>query len=242
MNCFKNINIIQFIINFCKNIPKSLEFANKSIIKNRKSWIVLLISVIIIASNDLFNGIYTFLFTLFASHLFHYACHLALYTNSVHLYHHAHHNYLSHISQIILEFCSILFFIFSKHLFGWCFLNEWIVFFYYFFYTTVHNVNYSIFHVNNVHENHHKLLLLNLGPDICDILFQTKFDLPDGIENTDHYLWNISFGLILIFIGKLIWSNATNVEKIGLTNIFVSFYGIMMFLLSILTVYFNFVN
>jgi hypothetical protein len=242
MDCLKNINIIKFIKSFCQNIPNSFIFATNSINKNYKSWLVLLISVVIISFNDLSNGMLTFLFTLFASHLFHYSCHLALYTNSVHLYHHTHNNYLSHLSQMILEFFSILFFIFSKHLFNWSFLNEWIIFFYYFFYTTVHNVNYSIFHVNKVHENHHKLLLLNLGPDICDILFQTKFDLPDGIENTDHYLWNIVFGLILILMGKVIWKNATDLEKNGLINIFVAFYGIIVITLAILTVYFNFIN
>ena len=122
------------------------------------------------------------------------------------------------------------------------FLNEWIIIFYYIFYTTVHNVNYSIFHVNNVHENHHKLLLLNLGPDICDILLQTKFDLPQSIEKTDHYLGNIYFGLIIVLLGKIIWNSADFNEKNVMINIFVLIYGILFFILGLLTVYFNFVN
>lgn len=221
---------------------KTIYAIKKSVTINTKSWILLLVSIIIISYNNLLNGITTFFFMLFASHIFHYACHTALYTNSVHIYHHKHSNYLSHISQMILEFCSILFFIFSKHLFGWLFLNEFIVFFYYLFYTTVHNINYSIFHVNNVHENHHKLLTLNLGPDICDILFQTKFDLDSSIENTDHYTWNIFFSLIAILVGKIIWSNATSFEKIILTNVFVFIYALLAIILTVLTVYFNFVD
>ena len=242
MECLKNFNLINFITKFYQNIPNSVNNATKSIILNYKSWFVLMISVIIISSNDLLNGLGTFFFMLFASHLFHYSCHLAIYTNSVHLYHHTHHNYLSHISQIILEFCSILFFMFSKRIYTWSFLNEWIIIFYYIFYTTVHNVNYSIFHVNNVHENHHKLLLLNLGPDICDILLQTKFDLPQSIEKTDHYLPNIYFGLIIVLLGKIIWNSADFNEKNCMTNIFVFIYGILFFILGILTVYFNFVS
>jgi len=238
---------MDYIKNICTSswinkVQKTLFHISKSVLINYKSWFVLLSSVIIIISNDLINGLITFFFMLFASHLFHYSCHLALYTNSVHLYHHKNNNYLSHISQMILEFCSILFFVFSKQIYEWNFLNEWVIFFYYFFYTTVHNINYSVFHVNNVHENHHKLLLLNLGPDICDILFQTKFDLPDGIENTNHYLWNIFFGLVTILVGKIIWTNATQIEKNSISNIFVLTYGVLASVLIFLTVYFNFIN
>jgi len=227
--------------NIVERIEKTINAIKKSLTINIKSWTLLLVSIFIITYNDLLNGLVTFFFMLFASHLFHYACHLALYTNSVHIYHHKNNNYLSHISQMILEFCSIIFFVFSKHIGGWLFLNEWIIIFYYIFYTTVHNINYSIFHVNNVHENHHKLLTLNLGPDICDILFQTKFDVNEGIENTDHYTWNIFFSLISILVGKIIWSNATSFEKKGITNLFVFIYTLMMIVLAILTIYFNFI-
>ena len=102
-------------------------------------------------------------------------------------------------------------------------------------------MNYSIFHVNNVHENHHKLLLLNLGPDFCDILFQTKFDVKQSLENTDHYLGNILFAVLVVLIGKLIWHHASSNEKTIISNIFVSIYGIMSFILAVLTVLFNFI-
>jgi len=239
---FKNINVHNFKKNTIERIVKTIPAIKKSLFMNIKSWFLLLASIFIISYNDLLNGLLTFFFMLFASHLFHYSCHLALYTNSVHIYHHKHHNYLSHISQMILEFCSILFFFFSKHIYSWLFLNEWVIIFYYLFYTTVHNINYSIFHVNNVHENHHKLLTLNLGPDICDILFQTKFDLEESLENTDHYTWNIFFSLIFIFISKIIWTNATCFEKNIITNVFVFIYTLMATILAILTIYFNFID
>jgi hypothetical protein len=227
------------------NIKNTLMNIKKSVVINYKSWIVLLISILIITKNDLLKGFLTFFFMLMASHLFHYSCHTASYTNSVHVYHHNHNNYLSHISQIILELFSILNFIFIKHLFSYfAFLNEWVIIFYYFFYTTVHNVNYSIFHVNNIHEIHHKLQNVNLGPDICDIIFQTKFDVNDinSLENTNHYIYNILYGLLLVTTLQLIWKHATNNEKNIITNLFVGGYGIVVGVLLFLTIYFNFVD
>ena len=71
---------------------------------------------------------------------------------------------------------------------------------YYLIYTTVHNVNYSIFHVNNVHENHHRIFKKNMGPDICDIAFGTKHDVEHSIENTDHYLPNIAGAFVVVYM------------------------------------------
>jgi hypothetical protein len=226
-------------INSLKQTP---EYIYKSIAINAKSWTLLLLSILILSYNDIFNGLLTFFYMLFASHIFHYFCHLALYTNSVHLYHHNHNNFLSHFTQVILEFCSSLFFIFTKKLCNWHFLNVGIIIYYYIFYTTVHNINYSVFHVNNVHENHHKLLLLNLGPDICDILFQTKFDINNSIEQTDHYIPNILLTLLVVLICKLIWSHASFGEKNIITNIFIFIYGIFSLLLIYYTIYFNFIH
>ena len=53
-------------------------------------------------------------------------------------------------------------------------LDKWVMIFLYLVYTTTHNINYSIFHVNRTHELHHENIFTNMGPDICDILFETK--------------------------------------------------------------------
>ena len=76
--------------NIVERIEKTINAIKKSLTINIKSWTLLLVSIFIITYNDLLNGLVTFFFMLFASHLFHYACHLALYTNSVHIYHHKH--------------------------------------------------------------------------------------------------------------------------------------------------------
>lgn len=230
------------IIKIYDNVKNTLLNMKKSIFINYKSWIILMISIFIITKNDLLYGFLTFIFMLITSHSFHVSCHTSLYLNSVHVYHHNNNNYLSHISQILLELISILNFIFIKHAFSYfSFLNEWIIIFYYIFYTTVHNVNYSIFHVNKVHEIHHKLQTVNLGPDICDVLFQTKFDVNESLENTDHYIYNIIYGLLLVSILQLIWKHANNNEKNIITNLFVGGYGILFGILLFLTVYFNFI-
>ena len=47
-----------------------------------------------------------------------------------------------------------------------------------------------------------------MGPDICDILFNTKYDAENSIENTDHYINNIIlFTLVVLLIKKYITIN-----------------------------------
>ena len=80
----------------------------------------------------------------------------------------------------------------------------------YLFYTSVHNINYSIYHVNHIHELHHKYQDTNMGPDICDIIGGTKNEnMPTNeyIENTDHYILNIIVGAIIVLIIQNLYSN-----------------------------------
>ena len=70
------------------------------------------------------------------------------------------------------------------------------------FYSSVHNVNYGIFRVNDVHYLHHKHMLTNIGPDICDIIFKSKNSSNKQVENTNHYIPNIIIGTIIVLILK----------------------------------------
>jgi hypothetical protein len=85
------------------------------------------------------------------------------------------------------------------------FINDWTIVFFYFFYTTVHNINYSIFHVNHIHELHHKTVIYNIGPDISDIILGTKFNPDVDLENTDHYIFNIIGSTILVLLLKFMF-------------------------------------
>jgi hypothetical protein len=151
-----------------------------------------------------------------SSHLIHYWHHFELSYphNIIHDYHHRYNLPFNHFIQVLLEFVSITgITIFKYHfvdLFPFLsFIDEWIVIFYYLFYTTIHNINYTIFHVNNVHEIHHREFVKNMGPDICDIIFCTKYKPEEGLENTDHYIPNIIFCTIVVLTLKYIWSIST---------------------------------
>ena len=234
-------NLLTFIIIlFCLligygNYTESKKILNvyKSVTINYKSWILMFILLFILSykniSKGILNGIVLFIIAYY-SHLF---THQDTSFSAVHLYHHSNNNTFSHYIQIVLEFFSFLVILPTCYFFNIDFFDKWLVIFYYIFYTTVHNVNYSIFHVNNVHEIHHKNTLKNLGPDICDIIFNTKND--DTIENTDHYIYNIIFSFLIVIILKNIWNYSDNI-KTQMTNIF----GILFYISSLILIYYTF--
>jgi hypothetical protein len=109
--------------------------------------------------------------------------------------------------------------IITKYIFNLSFLDEWIILYYTIFYTFTHNVNYSIFKVNKIHELHHKNQLTNLGPDISDIIFRTKNDINE-LENTDHYIYSILFSTFCVSIIKYLW-DLDDSNKTVIKNIFI---------------------
>jgi hypothetical protein len=70
--------------------------------------------------------------------------------------------------------------------------DPYIILYYFFFYASVHFLNYTFLRINNYHYKHHKSIESNYFPDICDIIFNTKYNNnTDYIENTDHWVFNI---------------------------------------------------
>lgn len=210
-----------------------MQYVLKSLILNYKSWIVLLLSLYLI-NNYTIPDLITLIIMLFTVHLFHYLSHYPIFypLNCAHLYHHDNNNFFSHFIQIIIEFVSILSPIIFKY-FLWSssnFFNTYLIIFVYFFYTTVHTINYSMLHVNTVHEYHHINKLRNAGPDICDILFNTKHDVENQIENTDHYIPNIISSVILIYLLKYIYSLIDN-EILVFNCFFIIMYILSLFLI-----------
>ena len=209
---------------------------------NYKSWILLIASLLILCK---FNGmlLITFVVGMISSHLIHYWHHFELSYphNIIHDYHHRFNLPFNHIIQIILEFVSITGIIplkyllleqFSNYAYYFSIIDDWIVIFYYLFYTTIHNVNYTLFHVNNVHEIHHNEFVKNMGPDICDIVFGTKYKPEEGLENTDHYIPNILFCTFFVLMLKYIWKISTgNCKQWYVLLSKCLFYGCLIFLL-----------
>lgn len=96
-------------------------------------------------------------------YIFHYVSHCNYFypLNCIHSYHHDEKSIISDILEISLEFYSIAGLIFLKIFLDIYFnykidlVNNYHILFFAFSYIFVHNINYSIFHVNNVHEYHH---------------------------------------------------------------------------------------
>ena len=207
----------------------------KSLKMNYKSWIVIYISILLV---DPKNAILAIFLMYLYFYIFHYVSHCDYFypLNCIHSYHHDEKSIMSDILEVGLEFYSIagliVLKIFSDIYFNYKIdlVSNYHILFFTFSYIFVHNINYSIFHVNNVHEYHHIDVKKNLGPDFFDILFKTKHDPENNLENTDHYISSILLSLFLIIIIKYIESKIS--DKDFLTNIlFISYFLLAFFLL-----------
>jgi hypothetical protein len=200
----------------------------KSITLNYKSWLCIFASIYVIESENYIKAVFTFFLIMFLAYYIHYCSHLEYFFpyNLTHIEHHNHNNWFSHIIEIILEGSICICASSVNNLIG--VLNGWIILYFYLFYTTVHNINYSIFHVNSVHEKHHLLLDYNYGPDIFDVLFNTKKNPEHDLENTDHYIWNIILLTPLVFCMKSIYKNLSSEWKIKIKYM-MSFVSMIIF-------------
>jgi hypothetical protein len=232
-----------------------LKYIYKSLKINYKSWILILITLFIINNNtnkneNIIYTLITFLLMLISLQLFHHLSHYDIYYpfTAAHLYHHNNNNFFSHFIQIVIEFIFILSPITLKYLFSYLLsintklFDSYTIIFIYLFYTSVHNINYSIFHVNDVHEYHHYNPLKNAGPDIMDILFNTKHDPENKIENTDHYIPNIIISLFIVLILKYIYSWINNENLVLNSFIFIMMFLIIILVTSSIVIFINDIN
>ena len=180
--------------------------------KNMTTWIAFGISICLISHENIPKGLFTLAAMLFLVYYIHFEAHRERTWMSIsHHYHHEHNNWLSHGIQILLEMHFGLFFpVFNQYVMGNV-LDKWSIIFLYLVYTTLHNINYSIYHVNHTHELHHAEILTNMGPDICDIVGGTKNQKNSGtdeyIEDTSHYLPNIICCTMIILAAKFLYKN-----------------------------------
>lgn len=186
------------------SVRKRVYFSIYSFLCNFHIWVLLSLCIFIIPLSHITNLTFFQLGAHFVvqmitlvvltcfSYFAHYGSHLFRnFFTIVHHYHHETENkLLGDILQINLEFLASL----------WMMLlfDPFSVLFFFLLYTSIHNINYGLCHVNNIHERHHKYILTNIGPDICDILFDTKYkyvaeECIDGSNNTntDNYIWTI---------------------------------------------------
>jgi hypothetical protein len=196
-----------------KNIEKlnhrreKLTFIN-SIRTNYLSWILLFVSISIISYPNLILAYTTFFVLMISAYFWHALSHINKYISIIHHYHHENNNFFSHFGQILIELSLGIVPLICYHC-GFKFFDPWIVVYFTLFYTTIHNVNYGTFHVNQVHREHHEELFCNLGPDVCDVLFGTKSPNDLDVENTNHYIPNIIILTILVLILQYVCKNET---------------------------------
>ena len=179
----------------------------ESIKTNYLSWGVIILSVILVSYPSIIAGFITFFIFFFVSYFTHLFTHMNKNIISIlHFYNHDNNNFFSHFSQILLElFLSVLVFplyYFYNTYLGYNFINIWIGFLFVLFYSSVHNYNYGQLKINDVHHLHHKNMFTNIGPDICDIAFNTKNPDNKEVENTNHYIPNILLSTIFILFIK----------------------------------------
>lgn len=190
-----------------KKVPNPNLTAINSICNNIRSWVTLLIFIYIISYPNFISGYITFFIFILLVYFVHKGSHYKRnILTIIHHYHHENNNIFSHISQIILEIClGGVFFPFCINTNPFLYvINGWVIVFFTLFYTTIHNINYGLFKVNDVHSSHHKNISTNIGPDICDVFFSTKSDKDIEVENTDHYIPNtIICAIIVLMIKRL---------------------------------------
>lgn len=173
--------------------------------KNKVAWLCVFISIAILSFPNIVHGILTFIAAMIISYVTHYCSHVQENIfSTVHHYHHLHDNFLSHFTQILFEFIALSFCIPLFYL-KYNIFDPWILLFYTLFYSSVHNINYSYVKVNKVHSLHHKHVLTNIGPDICDVLFGTKNKKDKCVEDISHYIPNTIIACFIILGLQYLW-------------------------------------
>jgi len=189
-----------------KRCQKSKVNVINAVKENYKSFLCFAIAIYLISYENFLWGISSFIIISFLCYYSHYLFHTR--TNIftiIHNYHHDNDNILSYYLQILYEISCGGILLFLHYFFNINIVNYWIGLFCVLTYASVHNYNYSILKINNVHKLHHKYIKINYGPDLLDIIFKTKHPSESKVENTDHYINNIIlFTLVVLVIKKYI--------------------------------------
>ena len=196
---------------------------------------VLLLCLYLISDNY-FLGISSYFCMFLIAYLFHLSAHKydTLFT-VLHRYHHMHSNFFSHLIQMLMELSLPLIFYPIYYIKCSVYLDVWVILFSVLLYSSVHNINYGYFRVNNVHSLHHKYPFTNLGPDICDIIFGSKNRLNNFAENTNHHIPNmIIISSLILLLRHLLKLNYISMSSlIYLTRRFLLSGGIICLISSL---------
>lgn len=211
-----------------QHISQYIQHIMKSILINYKMWTTLLASCYVLFYNESFHvAWFQYILCILYSYLAHRMAHepLGFLVNRAHIYHHEHTDWTSHVIQVCVELAAVyspiflLYVVFNSSRIIVPF-HPYIFMLFSFFYTSTHNINYGMLHVNKAHSKHHGDYSVNYGPDICDIIFGTKYP-PDSIENTDHYIPNIIVATIITYLFRHFYESHSNKEGVKLLLVYV---------------------
>jgi hypothetical protein len=210
-----------------------------SIKTNYTSWTAICISICIVSYPFVSAGFITFVSLLLLAYFVHRGSHDFRNAFTIlHHYHHENNNFFSHFSQILLELSFITVVMPFYYVLGDYYVNIWTAISFILFYSTVHNFNYGQLRINDVHFLHHKDIYTNIGPDICDVAFNTKNPKNTEVENTDHYIPNIIVVSIIVLLLKHFSTN-DNIKNI-LIHVLTWFITFGILFISISSVYLSY--
>ena len=148
----------------------------------------------------------------FYSYFIHIAFHNLPDIINLHVNHHhnaeENKNIINKLLNFLLEFATnviffVIFYYFQK-LMNIHLVPNIIIFYYGFIYVTVHNINYSFFHVAEEHVLHHKttddatIKTCNYGPDLADHIFNTNCN-KTSFENYNHIIPNTLLSFLITY-------------------------------------------
>ena len=196
-----------------------------SIFINYKTWFLYIGCATILCDYNILHGIITFLYAYFACYLGHYLMHLDCFYCNIysisHNYHHINTEWFSYFINCIVEYLTLTNNIILKYslielqILNLGFINSWMILFLYFIYTTVHNINYGMYRVNNYHSVHHDNVKTNIGPDIFDLLMGTKNKNTSKNEQIDHFIPNILGSFFIVLTLKTLYNSYVNKKVVN---------------------------
>ena len=236
-------NIINKYIKIIKNWYLIM-YSNviKSFYINFNNIIFFLLYFFIIILYNININIITYIICSLHAYFYHYWSHMKIsypFTYG-HMYHHYDSkNLFSIILEYLWEISFTLILLFLKLLLQleynidlW-FLNEESIIHFCIILISTHQINYTLLHVNTIHEKHHSNYFTNLCPELVDLFFCTKSD--DEIENYSHVIPNVIIGLIIIYYLKKYWIKLDDNVQLNCKYVFI--YGFAG--LTILSLFIN---
>jgi hypothetical protein len=188
----KENGIIYNLFNYYK-----LNYPNKIIL-------TICFCIILSISKNKYSSIFTFIVLIAGSYFLHrYAPYLFGEYNP-HKYHHDPNcantwwgKTLEFLTNTVLLSGNIGLLLYN-YIFKHSLFDPYIMLFYCIFYTSVHLYSYHVYDIET-HKLHHLDERYNFGPEIFDIIFETKYD-GGQIENYNYYISNIILATIVVII------------------------------------------